>query len=186
MTRRGSRGGRRGQGPAGAPPVARRVDLPAGSSLGSLVDDDPNDPLDVSFDWYEGAVIRINPELSELLAIDFAERAMKVDEDSPQAMVLVKDQIRSYIHPDDFAEFWRLAVVHRHGVMKLFAFMERLVGRLTARPTGQPSDSSAGLPSTDQNSKDDSSSPVIRRLESAGRPDLALVHVQASEGRAAV
>lgn len=161
-----------------------RMQAPPGSSLGDLSPAESVPVLDVTFGWF-GAQLRVNPELSELSALDFAERAMTVDEDSPEAFVMVKDQFRAYVHQDDFAEFWSLTQKNRLGLGDLLEFMKRLVGGLTERPTMQPSVSSDGPPSMPENSKDDSSTRVIRQMEEQGRPDLAWVYEMAREGRQA-
>lgn len=95
------------------------------------------------------------------------------------------------VRPQDWSRFRRAAsAVDADGeqlieivgkVMKARRELEAVTGR----PTSRPSDSSDGSPSTEANSTAGSSSPVIRRLEERGRPDLALMVTQAQEARVA-
>lgn len=66
---------------------------------------------------------------------------------------------------------------------ELFGVVTDALAVMTARPTGRPSVSSDGSPSTSVKSADDSPSPVIDRLIDRGRPDLALIVSQAQESR---
>jgi hypothetical protein len=181
--KRGKRGGGRGSGiPTAARPMRAVEPLPAGSHLGDLSPE--TEEVDITFGWF-GESIRVSPTLSELELIDFTERAMKIDEDSPEAVVVVKDELRICVHENDFDEFWDLARRNRVGIEKLLLVMRQIVEAVAGRPTGLPSDSSDGQQKTAASSREDSSSRVIRRLDEAGRPDLSLAVVARSEALAA-
>lgn len=160
---------------------AKRPVFAPGTSLGDLSPE--VEELDVTFGWF-GEDIRVNPELSELDIIDFAESAMHVDEDSEEAITLIKRTMRLYIHADDFDRFWALSSRKRVRVETLMLTMNRITELVSGRPTGPLSDSSPGQPTTVESLKEDSSSRAMRRLESEGRPDLALVVVQRQEALA--
>jgi hypothetical protein len=183
----GGKRGRRGTGRgAGIPAEARALrsiePLPAGSHLGDLSPD--VEEIDLTFGWY-GETIRVNPTMSELEFIDFTERAMKIAADTPEAVTVMKDQFRGFIHPDDFDAFWDLSRRHRVGIDRLGQVMRTVVEATAGRPTGLPSDSSAGQHSTAASSRADSSLRVINRLDDDGRPDLAMAVVMRREAQVA-
>jgi len=131
---------------------------------------------------YFGSVVRVHPDLSDLTLIEFMEVAVAIDTmPTSGAMGAVSTMLRSLVHPEDFAEFWSTAKANRQRVEDLTALAEALIESVTDRPTERPSDSSDGPPSTDENSPAVSFSPVVRDLERRGRPDLALMVVQAQE-----
>ena len=63
---------------------------------------------ETSFGWF-GETIRTNPNLTDVVLMDFAEEAANIDENSPQAMTFIKRQMRLAINSDDFDRFWSLA-----------------------------------------------------------------------------
>lgn len=166
---------------AQAKPVRRNTAPAPGSSLGDLSPE--VEELDLTFGWF-GSEIRVNPDLSELDIIDFAEEASKVEEKTPEAVAVLKNTFRIYIHSNDFDTFWLLSRKHRVRIETLMETMTSIMEAISGRPTGQLSDSADGLQSTKRNSKAGSSLRVIHRLETEGRPDLALAVVQASEALA--
>lgn len=135
---------------------------------------------DVTFGFF-GHQMRVNPTFGELELVDFMDAAGAVDVNNSASFRLLKDLLRSTVHPDDFDAFWKAAKQHRQGVEDLMKIAYQVIEAVTARPTGQPTDSSDGQPSTAANSTGDSSTRVIRRLEAQGRPDLAVVAMQAAE-----
>lgn len=158
-------------------------------SLGSFTPQDwqPAAVVDeLSFEWF-GTQIRVHPEYGEGAYLDFVETVREIPDNSVDAVLSVKTMFReTVIHPDDFAEFWRLGKAHRWISNERLADLNRqILEAITGRPTGQPTDSSAGPATTPANSEDASSSPgthpVVARLEAQGRPDLALVVLQAQE-----
>lgn len=131
---------------------------------------------------YFDAEVRVHPDLSDLLLHDFMEQAASIDETDPAAMTLVKDFIRSMIHPGDFEQFWALAKAKRQNTADVMGIAKGLFAAVTARPTGRQSGSSRGRAATRRKSKAGLSSPVLGRL--SGRPDLQLAVVAAQEARA--
>lgn len=131
---------------------------------------------------YFGHTIRVHPNLSDLALIEFMESAVAIDSmDGADAMVAVSRMLRSLVHPDDWSTFWDAARANRQQIDDMTGLAEKLIESLTDRPTERPSDSSDGPPSTDEKSPVVSSSPVVRRLEQQGRPDLALMVVKTQE-----
>lgn len=66
---------------------------------------------------------------------------------------------------------------------ELFGVVQKVMSLLSERPTSRPSDSSAGPPATAPTSTEDSSSlEVVRRLNSQGRPDLAMAVLRQATG----
>jgi hypothetical protein len=119
--------------------------------------------------------VRVNPTFGQLDLVDFMESARAVEQDDPSAMALVKDVLRAAVHPDDFDAFWRVAKTEQQDVEDLMAVLHAIVEALAERPTSQPSDSSAGLPTTAPRSSGGSDALAAkRRLEEQGRPDLAV------------
>lgn len=144
----------------------------------------PEQPVEPdTFGWF-GMEVRVQPEFGELYFLDWVEEFASVDENDPKAMGAVKRFAQGMVHGDDFAEFWRLAQRNRQTVEDISKVVNAVLEAVTGRPTKQPSDSSDGRPVIATSSKVGSFGQVIERLETSGRPDLALVHVQAAERRA--
>lgn len=137
-----------------------------------------------TFGWF-GVDVRVAEDFGELVFTDWVEEFGAVDEGDPKAVTATKQLMRRLVHQDDFESFWRLAVKNRQGSADLARLMQQVIEAVSARPTQSPTGSSGGRVSTVPSSKVGSSSPVIDRLEAAGRADLALVHVQAAEARRA-
>jgi hypothetical protein len=138
-----------------------------------------------SFGYY-GTTIRVNPNLSEVSVMDFLENAENIGADDPRTMVVVKKWIRANIHPDDFDTFWKIVNDHGVGTDDLMRLMWKILEGVTARPTGRPSDSSAGPTETNSASRDTSSAPAtdddprrarflaqVQRFEAEGTADGA-------------
>lgn len=125
---------------------------------------------------YFGHPIRVvlDPLSLELTLEEFMDVASTMEEDDMRAVGTVRTFLRTMIHPDDFAKFWRLVRENRQDIFQQMSFGKWLVVQVSGgHPTAQPSDSSGGRPSTQENSEDDVSQRVQRRLEQSGRPDLA-------------
>jgi hypothetical protein len=148
-----------------------------------------------SFGWF-GQEIRISPNLTDIVLMDFAEKASRIDEDSPEVMGFVKMQMRLVIHTEDFDAFWSTAIENGQDSTDLMAVMKTIVESKAQRPTLLPADSSAGQPRTVVTSPDVSSLPdtaaspltaMDRRVIEgmAGRPELMLVADRAARERAA-
>lgn len=108
-----------------------------------------------SFSYY-GTKIRVNPNLTEIVIMDFFEQAEKVGAKDPHAMVIVKDFARDSIHPDDFDEFWGVVKTRGVDTDALMRLVWKILEGVTARPTGRPSDSSDGPTGTSSESPDTS------------------------------
>lgn len=80
---------------------------------------------------------------------------------------------------DDWTRFTVLATAHRDQGEELLDIVKQAVELMADRPTLRSSGSSDGPPSTSGSSTEGSSSPVVRRLERRGRPDLGLIVAEA-------
>lgn len=140
------------------------------------------DELDVNFPYF-GTLIRVNPELSGLSLLEVLAAVAEFDEETPtKAVVQAIDDLRAVaIHEGDIDVFRKLFKANRQSLDDLIDMAKALLEAVTEVPTEQPSGSSSGLTSTEQSSVVVSSSPVVTRLEQQGRPDLALVVIQAQE-----
>ncbi len=108
-----------------------------------------------------------------------------VDSDDLDGLAAMYDLIQQCVSEEDWVRFEDHADKMRADGDQLMGFVQRVVTELAERPTQRPSDSSDGPQPTPQSSGGDSSSRVVRRLEEARRPDLALAVVRAQEARAA-
>lgn len=138
---------------------------------------------DVSFGWF-GATIRISYDFGELVFTDWVEEFGGLAATDPKSIASVKTLMRRSLHPDDFEEFWRLAVAHRQTSEQLAELFNSILQVMAERPTVRLSGSSAGPPPTGPSYAADSPLRVMDRLEAEGRPDLALVVAQAQESLA--
>lgn len=135
---------------------------------------------DLTFGWF-GAELRVHPELCDTSYVDWMEEFGDLDKNDPKAALGVKRFMQVVVHPDDFEQYWALGKKHRRTQEQHFEVAHKLIDAITDRPTEQSSDSSAGLSATAENSMDASYERVIQELEGEGRPDLALVYVEAQE-----
>ncbi len=163
------------------------------ASLGEL--GTPKPKVADSFGWF-GTEVRVNPTLTDIVLMDFAEEASKIDEDSPEVLGFIKKQMRLVVHRDDFDAFWSTALENGQDSSDLMAVMTTIVESTAKRPTQLPADSSAGQPRTVVTSPDVSSlpdtevSPLTAMDRTAlanfsGRPELMLVADRAARERAA-
>jgi hypothetical protein len=139
-----------------------------------------------SFDFdYFGTKIRVNPRLGHLTLVKMASLGSSItDESTPEQVVdALRAVIGCVVHPDDFDTMWDLAEANGQDIADLTDLMQQVVAAVTDRPTERPSSSSAGQPRTKRKSAAGSSLRVQRELEKKGRPDLALVVLQAREDR---
>jgi hypothetical protein len=119
--------------------------------------------------------------------MEFASAAKGgADSDLLSGAATTLDFLRAVIHDDDWERFRATAKKNRAQVARdLMPVVVAAFVQPTDRPTSRPSDSSDGPKTTKRNSAAGSSSKVIRRLEKAGRPDLALMVAMADEDRSA-
>lgn len=108
-----------------------------------------------------------------------------VDHMDLEGLASMHDMLEQCIAEDEWVAFQDLAGKVRAGGDELFAVVKDVLGALTARPTSRPSDSSDGPPTTSTSSTADFSSRAKLRLETQGRPDLALMVLEAQEARTA-
>ena len=152
----------------------------------------------------EGRVVRFMGEefaasfpVPPMALMEFASIAQgDVDSSDIQGLAAMFDLLESVIEPEDWARFRRHAKKSRASDKDLMTLVRKVITGQTDRPTSRPSDSSDGPVSTELNSEPDSSSPVAEqaeewlrvkaRLEAEGRPDKALMVLQAHEARSAV
>jgi hypothetical protein len=99
-------------------------------------------------------------------------------------LVAMRNLIEACIHPEDMARFTRACSKARADGKELMGIVAEVIAQVAERPTTQPSDSSAGLRTTNASSAGGSSSPAVSLMESRKRGDLALVHRDAEESRA--
>ncbi len=138
------------------------------ASLGSL--GKRRDPLDIDFDWF-GHSVRVNPVASDLIEVEFLEKASAIDLDGVdldkigaggevtgedlQAMNQVMKAgraaqqaqvgaIRQLIHPDDWDVFWREAVANGQSLADLMDVQRALTEAITKARTGFPTGQSSG------------------------------------------
>lgn len=152
----------------------------------------PREALDdVTFGWL-GKDFRVHPDLTDLNLFEFMEQARTIDEsDERRAMELVTGQLSGLVHPDDWRAFLAHSIANRQHYQDLMQLMKGLIEATSDRPTRRRSDSSGGRQKTKGKSKRGSSEQggpaerVQRRLERAGRPDLAAVVMLADDERRA-
>jgi hypothetical protein len=108
-----------------------------------------------------------------------------VDSDDLDGLAAMYDLLEQCIADDEWARFQAHADKSRADGDELMTVVKKVFEVLSERPTRRPSDSSVGPRTTEPSSTDGFFSQVIAREEAAGRPDRALILVQAQEARAA-
>lgn len=137
----------------------------------------PHEALDDTFSYF-GTTLRVHPDLTDLFILEVSREYQGSEpEDS-----WVRTAARSVVHPDDFDEFWRLALANRQNIEEINGFLNGIIEAITNRPTELSSDSSGGRQPTSESSTDGSFSRALEVLD--GRPDLQLAVVNAQESRA--
>jgi hypothetical protein len=131
-----------------------------------------------------GGQFKVAERVSTLAVMRFAKIASAgVDADDMEGLAAMYDLLEQCIDPADWRAFQAHADKERAQGDDLLGLIREVMARITARPTGQPSDSSDGLESSSENSVGDSYLRVIARLEGQGRPDLALMVDRAQDSR---
>lgn len=162
-----------------------------GRSIGTL--GTVHEPLDLEFGYF-GATIRLHPQASDTVELDFLEagrdidmsvfdkpvEALGADEQLAAARhlsaavravnLLLRDSLRRLIHPDDFDTYWRLAVEHRQLIRDLSADVKRLTAAVVEADTGFPTMPPSGSPD----------GPAATQPRSAGGSSAADVPVSSS------
>jgi hypothetical protein len=98
-----------------------------------------------------------------------------IDANEMEALAAMHDLLKNCIDDDDWPRFEQHASEKRADGDDLMEVVGKVMVALADRPTGRSSDSSDGPRIIEPSSTDDSSSPVIHRLNDKGRPDLALM-----------
>lgn len=106
-----------------------------------------NEPIeDLDFEWF-GAKIRVHPDASDLGVGDGLIQSGTVDIDTPEgadmALGIMREAMFGQIHPDDVAEFWRLAKLHRQQLRDIVQVSRDISAGVADFRSGQRSDSSA-------------------------------------------
>lgn len=125
---------------------------------------------------FQGNVLRVNPDFSELDLIDFMEKAQQVGENDPSNVTMVKDLFRGLVHKDDFETFWEACRKSRQKPATMVELYSKVVEKMADRPSEPLSASSSGQRPTATTSKEDSFHEVL--LQHDGRPDLQAVAVK--------
>lgn len=147
----------------------------------------------VEFTTFKGERFALPDRFNYRVFIRFMRAAADgVDTDTLAGMVMLDQMLDAVLRPEDVARFDRVCAEHGAEIEELMEYAMSVVTAVTGRPTRRPADSSAGSPTTSGKSAGGSSSPGIDRdtrdaiehEEATGRPDRALVVVQAHEARA--
>lgn len=141
-------------------------------------------PLDMTFGWF-GNTIRVEPNLTDTVLIDFLAKATAIDDEAgPEAMRAVEDFLAAMVHHEDFSTFMHVGRAHRQTIEDLMKVAYTILEVATQRPTHAPADSSGGRSTTQTVSTVTSSALAVKQdFERSGRPDLALAVLQAQEAR---
>lgn len=107
------------------------------------------------------------------------------DADEMASLAALYDVLEQCIAASDWQSFQDAATRSRADGEALQRAIGAAMHVMQERPTSRSSDSSGGPSSTRPSSAGDSSSQVMSRLEQQGRPDLALIVMQAQESRSA-
>lgn len=131
-----------------------------------------------------GARLRANPNASDLDFIEFLDKAENLDEvNEVEAVRLVLGYLREQIHPDDWAEFWRLAKANHQTSQDLMLVSHQIQGAMAGFPTGQPSASRAGRRATARKSGDASRSRATRTRAARSRAGVVEGEVVSKHGK---
>ncbi len=129
---------------------------------------------------FAGELFQVAEKVGLMPLMRFAHIADSgVDAEDMAGLAAMYDLLEQCIAEDEWQRFQRVATKARADGEQLMGVVKDAIEAITARPTGRPSDSSAGPTPTPPRSEADYSSRVIARLEESGRPDLALVVAQA-------
>lgn len=131
-----------------------------------------HEPFDLEFQYF-GTTIRLHPQASDTVELDFLEAGRDIDlsvfdtpveeleklpDDEKVAVVrtmekavragnlLMRDSLRKLIHPDDFAAYWDLAVANGQRIRDLMADLKRLTAAVVEADTGFPTMPPSGSP----------------------------------------
>lgn len=132
-----------------------------------------------------GESFALAEQVSALAMMEFAHAVSSgADTDTLEGMSAMYAVLQQMLADGEWPRFKKAANTHRASDDALLEFIGEAMAAITARPTERPSDSSDGPVTTEPLSPVVSSSPVIDRLEKAGRPDLALMVSRTQESLA--
>lgn len=151
-------------------------------SLGEL--GKPREPVDMDFLWF-GETIRVAPTAGDRELLDFLERAAQIDaSDEVSSMVIVKQFLLSQVHGEDWARFMQVSKENNQQFVDFLQLAKDIVTAVSKFPTGRPSDSVDGPPTTNGKSPDAYSSAVrAAAAQLKGRPDLKMTLWLAEQAR---
>ena len=183
-----------------------------GRSIGSL--GNQRGPVDLEFEYF-GSTIRVHPQASDTVELEFLDVGRDIDLDLLQdksleeldddqkwavlaemgrairgGYLLIKDSLQRVIHPDDWPTYWKLARENGQQIKDLMTDLKRVTAAVveaeTGFPTRQPSASAGGHVNTPQRSAVGSSlGPDKALVLLRGRPDLQEFVVAKEEAEAA-
>ena len=143
---------------------------------------------------FQGEQFQVRGSVALMALMRFAHIAqVGTDSAEMEGLAAMYDLLESAIADEDWGRFQAHAVKTRATDKDLMLLVRKVIRGETDRPTQRPSGSSDGPDSTDQKSEsEEPASPepqgeepvqlrVVRRLESEGRPDKALIVLQAQE-----
>jgi hypothetical protein len=133
---------------------------------------------------FAGETFRMADSIGVMPLMRFAKVAKAgADSNNMDGLVAMYDLLEQCIEPSEWVRFQEHADKTRADGEQLMAVVGEVFASVAERPTGRPSGSSGGQKITKRKSVAGSSSKVIRRLEKKGRPDLALMVMEADEAR---
>lgn len=125
---------------------------------------------------YFGATIRVHPQLTDIALMELGDVLAALGQNDESPLEALRRMTGVLVHPNDVDVFWARLRANRQTTEDLSDLAVKLVEGITDRPTGLPSDSSAGQPNTPTSSEAASSSvdeEALRLLE--GRPRLQVL-----------
>lgn len=132
---------------------------------------------------FMGDSFNVQDEISAIAMGDFAVAAASTegeDKNSLPAMAAMMGLLEDCVMPEEWQRFRKVAKAKRAGFDDLMKFVGEIMVASAERPTGQPSDSTDGLPTTELKSVSSSADKVTQAFP--GRPDkqLAVLRAQAA------
>lgn len=118
-----------------------------------------------------GEQFTLEDEVNDFAFLEFSAASAEDDLDVKASMVAMFRLLKSCVVPADWARFRQVATANRAGLDSLTPIIQAVFEQQKGeRPTGQPADSSDGLPNTAPSSAANSDDRVTELFP--GRPDL--------------
>lgn len=139
---------------------------------------------------FGGETFRTADSIGLMALMRFAHVAKGgTDSNDMAGLAAMYDLLEQCFPAEEFDRFQQVALRTKAKGDELMAVVGKVVEAISARPTGRPSDSSAGPAVIEPSSGDASSSEaphlrVVRHWEEKGRPDVAFMVQMAQEGMA--